>query len=135
MSQTRVKPGNRPAAVNSAAVWCWMATIVTLSVVAILSIVWLNSSISHVTTRGIVPETRIDVVGRQDSQQGGYILYQTRALVWYHLEDRDTTRWMPASDLSSSRDLLEVSLADHPKSCFATWQAGHSENPRCQFVH
>jgi hypothetical protein len=135
MSQTHVKPGKRPAASNSVGLWRWPTAIIVLSVAAMLLIVWLNARIDYVTTRGNVLETRIDVVGRRDSQQGGYILYQTKALVRYHLGDEDTNRWMPASDLSSSRDLLEVSLADHPKSCFVTWQAGYPENPRCQFMH
>ncbi len=100
----------------------------------ILAIRWVNGDVEHITAKGTVLETRIDAVGTGNSIYGGYIYFQLEARVRYRSESGDEVRWMPASEVSTSRELLATRLASHPKSCYVAWQAGHPESPRCEFV-
>ena len=100
----------------------------------IFAIRWLNGSVEHVTAQGNVLETRIDAVGTGNSIYGGYIYFQIQARVHYRSKNGDEVRWMPASEISASRELLAARLTSHPKSCYVAWQAAHPESPRCEFV-
>jgi hypothetical protein len=95
---------------------------------------WLNSKVEHVTATGAVLETRIDAVGTGNSISGGYVYYQVQARVQYRSETGNEVRWMPASDLSTSRELVAAQLTSHPESCYVAWEAKHPEGPHCEFV-
>jgi hypothetical protein len=86
----------------------------------------------HETVYGSVLETRIDVVNSGSGYYGGYIDYQIKARVRYQLELKEQEQWMPASEISRSRRLLQLQLAESPKLCLVSWAVGHPEHPRCR---
>lgn len=133
MNQSHVP---KPKLKSRRSIWIGTAIVITailVTAIAVLVIRRPNSNVSHVTTTGMVLETRVEAVGTGNSIYGGYIYFQLEARVRYRSESGDEVRWMPASEVSTSRELLVTRLASHSKSCFVTWQAGHPESPRCEF--
>jgi hypothetical protein len=134
MSRThaRVRTGGTPEKVGF-----WRHVAVGAGVLFIAGLIafgsWWSPSIedSHVTTPGRVLETRIAICGTQDSLFGGYILYRIEAHVRYDRHGQVQDRWMPASEISSSRDTLALRLVKPPGACEVYWAPGHPENPRC----
>jgi hypothetical protein len=84
---------------------------------------------SHATAAGKVLETRIAVVGSQESNFGGRILYRIEALVRYDLHGQVQERWMPASEVTSDRDLLTLRLVK--RSCEVYWTPYYPDNANC----
>ncbi len=80
---------------------------------------------------GNVLETRIAVEGTRESNFGGSILYRIEALVRYDLHGHAQGRWMPASEVTSDRDLLTLRLVKPPTLCEVYWAHHHEENPNC----
>ncbi len=134
MSQTHIRtPKLQPG--QNTAIGTTIVVIAVLGLIAeVLVIRWLNSNVVHVSTTGTVLETRIDSVGTGNSIYGGYIYYQIEARVQYRSDGGSEIRWMPASDLSTSRELLSARLASQPKSCYVAWEDKHPDSPRCEFV-
>lgn len=86
---------------------------------------------SHQVAHGQILETRIAVAGTQESNYGGSILYRIEVHVRYDRHGQVQDRWMPASEISSSRDTLALRLVKPPGTCEVYWAPGHPENPRC----
>ncbi len=86
---------------------------------------------SHQIARGQILETRIAVAGTRESYFGGSILYRIEVHVRYDRHGQVQDRWMPASEISSSRDTLALRLVKPPGTCEVYWAPGHPENPRC----
>jgi hypothetical protein len=93
----------------------------------------LDLGIVHEITQGNILETRVDVVDLGSNRYGGYIRSQIMARVSYQNDNGTQDRWMPTSEVSNSRRLLEVRLEETPpKLCRVYWVVGHPGNPRCQ---
>ena len=87
---------------------------------------------THVTAMGRILETRIAVRGTHQSQFSGAIQYCIEAHVRYELNGQIQDRWMVASDVTSSRDILALRLVQQPKTCEVYWAPHHPENPKCR---
>lgn len=88
-----------------------LVSVITLMVVTPVFVNRMSPlafSPAHETTYGSVLETRIDVVNLGSGRYGGYIDYQIEAGVRYQFARQTYERWMPASQVSTSRSLLEA---------------------------
>lgn len=88
---------------------------------------------SHLTTMGKVSETRIVIDHTWESTYGGRIFYRIEAHVSYEIQGRPEDRWLTASDITSSRAMLETTVAHSFKECQVYWAADHPENAKCRF--
>lgn len=86
---------------------------------------------NHETAAGKVLETRLVVVGKQDTSYGGSILYRIDAHVSYPLHGQPQDRWMPASDITGDRAYLALQMAKQSGKCTVYWAPHHEDNPRC----
>lgn len=135
MSHSHIKVPKQRSEPPSASFRVFAVFAVAVSICTVLYLVWMAATREHTSVRGTVVDARIDVVGSRESNFGGYIVYQIQAQVKYRPGSLDQVRWMPASDISGSKELLVATLAAHPKLCSVTWEVGHPDNPRCQFPH
>jgi hypothetical protein len=92
------------------------------------------------STTGQVLETRIVVDHTLDSQTGGHIYYRLEAHVKYTVPDEATPRrpdqsqdrWLTASEVTSTRELLTMLQAKQSKTCQVYWIPNHLEADRCR---
>jgi hypothetical protein len=83
------------------------------------------------TAQGMIQETRIVVAYTRDNQYGGSIYYRIEARVKYKYHGADQLRWLPSSDVTNGREMLEMKLAAHPTSCLVYWLPKYPENAKC----
>jgi hypothetical protein len=89
--------------------------------------------LDHLTTEGIVSDSRIVIDHIRDNPYGGLIYYRTEALVTYEIDGQAQNRWLIASEITTERVRLASKLADSPKICQVYWLPDHPENARCRF--
>lgn len=84
------------------------------------------------TTEGQVLDVRVVLDHTRESLYGGLIFYRAEVRVSYRLHGQPQDRWLPASEATTDRLMLETLLADRPKTCEVFWAPRHSETPRCR---
>ena len=89
--------------------------------------------LDHLTTEGIVSDSRIVIDHIRNNPYGGLIYYRTEALVTYEIDGQAQNRWLIASEITTERARLASKLADSPKICQVYWLPDHPENARCRF--
>lgn len=109
-------------------------SFVALAALCIAALRWHQPyDLDHLTTEGIVSDTRIVVDHIRDSTYGGLIFYRIEAQVRYEIDGQAQNRWLIASQITTERVLLASKLASSPKSCQVYWLPDHPENARCRF--
>jgi hypothetical protein len=88
--------------------------------------------ISHLTTEGTILESKIVMDHSLDGSYGGKIFYRIDARVSYEIDGKTYDRWVQASEVTTSREMLQASLAGRPGRCQVYWPEGRSENARCR---
>ena len=91
-----------------------------------------RSPTHYSTAAGTILETRIAIAGARDSRYGGQIFYRIEARTRFYLEGQTQDRWLTASELTESRQLLVAKLAAQPRSCMVYWTPKHPENAKCR---
>jgi hypothetical protein len=105
--------------------------VVLVASLAFGSFVGWQSDEDHASATGSILETRIVVDHIFDSQYGGGIYYRIEARTSYEFQGRSQDRWLTASEITTTRQLLQAKLASHPKYCVVYWVPGHPENAKC----
>jgi hypothetical protein len=85
----------------------------------------------HEVALGRVLETRIAVSPNRNGSDGKTILYRIEANVRYSLHGQLQKRWMPASQVTTDRDILAMRLVKQPQTCTVYWASNQQENPNC----
>ncbi len=83
------------------------------------------------SVQGKVLETRIVIVPTGESAMGSYAYYRIEAHVAFDMNGEKLDRWIPASDVNTSRAELELQLVDRPRTCLVSWSPRHPENAHC----
>ena len=134
MSQTHIRVPKEEPPVGRA--WLVVAVVgIALTLVAILCVVVMRPHFlddSDETAAGTILATRIDKVGLVDGGKGGgYILYRIEAHVSYSVHGAVRDRWIPASNSTSDRNILQMELLREQKTCLVAWAPHYEENARC----
>ena len=87
---------------------------------------------SHLTAEGKISETRIVVDHTLESMYGGRIYYRIEAHVAFEISGKNQDRWVTASEITPSREMLAAELARLPQSCQIYWTPGHSDSVKCR---
>jgi hypothetical protein len=85
----------------------------------------------HDSAVGKVLETRIVMASTGESTMGSYAFYRIEAHVTFDVNGEKQDRWIPASEVNSSREELELQLIDRPGTCRVSWSPRHPENAHC----
>ena len=83
------------------------------------------------TAAGKILETRIAIYSTHESQSGSYAMYRIEAHVTFDVSGESQDRWIPASEVDSSRDILAMRLSKPPATCLVSWPPRDPENARC----
>jgi hypothetical protein len=86
----------------------------------------------RLTAEGKIFDTKIVVDHTVESSYGGRILYRIEARVSYPILGHNQVQWMTASEVTPTRESLELKLAHHPQGCQVYWISGHPENAKCR---
>jgi hypothetical protein len=87
---------------------------------------------AYFTSNEIVEEIRIIEIPMPEAENGGLKIYRIEARVSYSLNGTREDRWLPASEPTTTRDLLEARLKTPPKTCVVYWPPKHPEKARCR---
>lgn len=87
---------------------------------------------AYFTSNEIVEEVRIIEIPMPEAENGGLKIYRIEARVSYSSNGTREDRWLPASEPTTTRDLLEARLKALPKTCAVYWPPKHPENARCR---
>lgn len=110
------------------------AAVIILAFIAVFTLTRLyrTTAGAYFTSNGIVEETRIIEIPLPEDENGGLKIYRIEARVSYSLKGTRQDRWLPASEPTTTHELLEATLGTSPKTCVVYWPPKHPEDARCR---
>jgi len=133
MSQSRIKV-LLPAPKRNQRFECllWAFGVIAAAFIAFVTLSQWPPHESYIYGHGTLLETRIVPISSVQGNYGGRIIFQTEARVRYTQGGSPKEEWVPASEWTSDRDLLQVRLISHHSSCLVYWLPNSPNHPKCQ---
>lgn len=133
MSQSRIKVLLPPPKRNKRFEFMlWTFGVVAAAFCAFVTLSQWPAHQSYIYEHGTLLETRIVPISSVQGNYGGRIIFQIEARVRYAQNGSPMEQWVPASELTSDRDLLQVRLSSHHISCLVYWFPDSPDKPKCQ---
>jgi hypothetical protein len=108
------------------------AVIVVLIALYAMNQLWnVPQRTAYSYTYGKVIETQIVVADTRETLHGGLIFYRIETHVTFDLNDQHQDRWLPASDVTTAREMLAARLTPPPTSCRVYWLPEHPRDLKC----